>query len=175
MRTRRSALIDLNIRWLRQALSLLRRIDNASYSKTPAGFAPHRAGAHLRHVIDFYCSFLDGVSASRIDYEARRRNETIERSRRAAAGAIRSIIQRLQALADEDRTVLVRMEDADGLDVRDCFMESSISRELQVLSSHSIHHFALIAMTLRMHRLEMDPDFGMAPSTLKHLASREAA
>jgi uncharacterized damage-inducible protein DinB len=147
MRTRRSTLIDLNIRWLRQALSLLRRIDDASYSKTPAGFATHRAGAHLRHIIEFYCSFLDGVSASRIDYDARRRNETIERSRRAAAGAIRSIIRRLQALADEDRTVLVRMEDTDGLGVCDCFMESSISRELQMLSSHSIHHFAQIAMT----------------------------
>jgi len=55
-------------------------------------------------------------------------------------------------------------------------MESSVSRELQVLSSHTIHHFALIAMTLRLHGVEMDPDFGMAPSTLRYLAhAAEAA
>ena len=51
-------------------------------------------------------------------------------------------------------------------------MESSISRELQVLSSHTVHHFALIAMTLRMHGVEIDSDFGMAPSTLRYLASK---
>ena len=49
-----------------------------------------------------------------------------------------------------------------------------ISRELQVLSSHTVHHFALIAVTLRMHGVEMDPDFGMAPSTLRYLASKTA-
>jgi hypothetical protein len=66
------------------------------------------------------------------------------------------------------------MEDAEASDVRECFMESSISRELQVLSSHTVHHFALIAMTLRMHGVEMDADFGMAPSTLRYLASKTA-
>ena len=73
--------------------------------------------------------------------------------------------------------IWVRMEDAEPNAVRDSFMESSVSRELQVLSSHTVHHFALIAVTLRAHGVHMDPDFGMAPSTLRHLASqaREAA
>jgi hypothetical protein len=53
-------------------------------------------------------------------------------------------------------------------------MESSLSRELQVLSSHTIHHFALIAVTLRAHGVQMDADFGMAPSTLRHLAAKTA-
>jgi hypothetical protein len=66
------------------------------------------------------------------------------------------------------------MEDAESNDVSDSFMESSLSRELQVLSSHTVHHFALIAVTLRAHGVQMDPDFGMAPSTLRHLASKTA-
>jgi hypothetical protein len=66
------------------------------------------------------------------------------------------------------------MEDAGSHGVRECFMESSISRELQFLSSHAVHHFALIAMTLRAEGVPMDPDFGMAPSTLRHLASKTA-
>ena len=64
------------------------------------------------------------------------------------------------------------MEDADPRDFDNSFMESSISRELQVLSSHTIHHFAMIAMTLRFHGIEIDPEFGMAPSTLRYLAAK---
>ena len=88
--------------------------------------------------------------------------------------AIESIIRSLENvnLIREERKLWVRMEDAVGIPLEDSFMESSISRELQVLSSHTVHHFALIAMTLRMHGLEVDPDFGMAPSTLRYLATR---
>jgi hypothetical protein len=171
-----SSLIDINVRWLRQALRLLDRLDDAAYATTPPGFAPHRAGAHLRHIVEFYQCFLEGLESSDIDYDARRRDEAIESSRAAASAAIRSIIRSLGARRDlrEQRLVWVRMEDAENNGVRESFMESSINRELQVLSSHTVHHFALIAMTLRMHGVEMDPNFGMAPSTLRHLASKTA-
>jgi hypothetical protein len=172
--SRQSTLIEVNVRWLRQALRLLDRLDDAAYSTAPRGFAPHRAGAHLRHVLEFYQCFLTGLEISRIDYDARRRDEAIECSRDAASAAIASIIRSFETCQElrEERMIRVRMEDAEASAVRDSFMESSISRELQVLSSHTIHHFALIAMTLRMHNVEMDPDFGMAPSTLRYLASK---
>jgi hypothetical protein len=174
--SRQSALIAINIRWLRQALRLLERLEDTVYSATPPGFAPHRAGSHLRHVLEFYQCFLDGLDSSHIDYDARRRDESIERSRQAASQAIGSIIYALLSRAGirEERIVWVRMEDAQSSGVRDSFMESSISRELQVLSSHTVHHFALIAMTLRAHGVQIDPDFGMAPSTLRHLAAKKA-
>ena len=173
---RLSALIATNIRWLHQALHLLERLDDSVYSATAPGFAPHRAGAHLRHLLEFYQCFLDGLDSSHIDYDSRRRDESIERSRHTAAIAIRSIIHALdtRAALHEERIVWVRMEDAESNDVSDSFMESSLSRELQVLSSHTVHHFALIAVTLRAHGVQMDPDFGMAPSTLRHLASQTA-
>jgi hypothetical protein len=173
---RQSTLIAANIRWLHQALRLLERLDDTVYSNMAPGFAPHRAGAHLRHILEFYQCFLEGMNSSHIDYDSRRRDEAIEYSRHTAATAISSIIRALQTRAEvrEERIVWVRMEDADGNGVRDCFMESSISRELQVLSSHTTHHFALIAMTLRAHGVQMDPHFGMAPSTLRHQASKTA-
>jgi hypothetical protein len=171
---RQSALIATNVCWLRQALQLLERLDESVYSATAPGFAPHRVGAHLRHVLDFYQCFLDGLDKSHIDYNSRRRDESIERSRQMASIAIRSIILALDTRAEQERIVWVRMEDADASGARDSFMESSLSRELQVLSSHTVHHFALIAMTLRAHGVQMDPDFGMAPSTLRYLASKTA-
>ena len=171
-----SALIATNIRWLRQALRLLDQLDDTVYSTAAPGFGPHRAGAHLRHILEFYQCFLQGLDSSHIDYDSRRRDEAIELSRAAASKAIRSIVHALESRSGlrEERIVWVRMEDADETRVRDSFMESSISRELQVLSSHTIHHFALIAMTLRAHGIQLDPDFGMAPSTLRHLASQRA-
>ena len=166
----------MNVRWLRQALRLVDGLDDAAYSTPPRGLAPHRAGAHLRHILEFYGCFLEGLESSHIDYDARRRDEAVEYSRAAASAAIRSIIRELETSRDlrQQRIIWVRMEDADAHAVRDSYMESSISRELQVLSSHTIHHFALIAITLRMHGVELDSDFGMAPSTLRYLASKTA-
>jgi len=172
--TRQDALIDMNVRWLRQALQLLEPLDDDTYRNSPSGFAPHRVGGHIRHIVEFYQSFVNGVEWSYLDYDARARDKTIERHCGAAMLAIESIIRSLENvnLIREERKLWVRMEDAVGIPLEDSFMESSISRELQVLSSHTVHHFALIAMTLRMHGLEVDPDFGMAPSTLRYLATR---
>jgi hypothetical protein len=171
---RKSALVATNIRWLRQALRLVERLDDTVYSATAPGFAPHRAGSHLRHILEFYQCFLEGLDWSHIDYDSRRRDEAIERSRHAASMSIRAVIQALESHNGlrEERIVWVRMEEAEASGLRDSFMESSISRELQVLSIHTVHHFALIAVTLRAHGIQMDLDFGMAPSTLRHLASK---
>ena len=168
----RQSLIETNVRWLRQALRLLERLDDAWYDTTSTGLAPHRAGAHLRHLVEFYQSFLEGLESSHIDYGVRLYDGAIECSRDTVSTAIRRIIVSLQNHRElqGERIVWVRMEDPES-GVRD-FVESSISRELQVLSSHTVHHFALIAMTLRMHGVEMDPDFGMSPSTLRYVESK---
>jgi len=172
--SRLSKLIEMNVCWLRQALTLLDRLDDQAYSMSPPGLDPHRAGAHLRHVLEFYQCFLEGLESLHIDYDSRRRNAAIEQSRSAAADAIQSIIRALETHTelDGEATLWVRLEDAGAGVVAEPHMESSISRELQVLSSHTIHHFALIAVTLRLHGVEIDPSFGVAPSTLRYLASR---
>ena len=163
-------LISTNVAWLKQALSLVQQLDDVRFSSSPPGLAPHRVGSHLRHVLEFYQCFLDGLATSRIDYDARKRDESIERRRQSATTSIRSIISLLEEVSsfEEDWELSVRMEDADA----DVYLISSVGRELQALSSHTIHHFALIAITLRVHGLEVDPDFGMSPSTLRYQAAK---
>ena len=163
-------LVQVNIGWLRQVLSLVDQMDDETFRTTPPGLAPHRVGSHLRHVLEFYQCFLDGLASSRIDYDARKREESIERRRHAASASMRSIISRLEEVSsfDGDWELAVRMENAD----EDVYLISSVARELQALSSHTIHHFALIAITLRLHGFEVDPDFGMSPSTLRHQAAK---
>jgi len=169
-----AALWEMNQRWLGQALELLGRIDHARFSTSPAGFAPHRVSGHLRHIVEFYECFLDGMESLQINYDARRRDPSIEVSQPAAADRIRSIMARLHPASGprSEGIVLARIEDADGLGIADPFVISSVGRELMMLSSHTIHHFALTAMTLRAHGFDVDPDFGVAPSTLRFQASQ---
>jgi hypothetical protein len=170
-------LIRANLDSLLQALALVEGIDDQAYGEAPPRLPNHKVGAHLRHIIEFYECFLDGVEDGHIDYDSRRRDETIQTSRQAAVARIRSIIFRLEntAALRSDRILWVRMEDAAAHAGMDPFLTSSPGRELQVLSSHTIHHFALIAVTLIAHGIQPDPRFGMAPSTLRHLEKRAQA
>ena len=88
---RQELLISANIGWLCQGESLLDRISDANYTAVPSGFAPHRACAHLRHILEFYECFLSGLPSSHIDYDARKRDLSAETSRQAAKERIRSI------------------------------------------------------------------------------------
>jgi hypothetical protein len=178
--TLQQALVDVNKRWLRQALDLLGRLDRRRFSLSPRGLAPHKVSSQLRHVIEFYECFLEGLPFAHVDYDARRRDESLEASIDAAALRICELIERLDAspALKFDGVLFVKMEDASAFDVDQPFMTTTTARELMALSSHTIHHFALIAMTLRAHGMVMDADFGVAPSTLRHRerqAVRQAA
>lgn len=171
--TANTELISTNITWLKQARSLVHQLDDATFKSSPPGLAPHRVGSHLRHVLEFYECFLDGLRSLTVDYDARPRSHSVETSRDAAAHKISSILRRLEDIPwiHSDSVMFVRMENAEEGRLENAYLRSSVSRELQALSSHTIHHFALIAVTLRLHGLDVDRDFGMSPSTLRHQAS----
>jgi len=174
VRKRQNLLIETNVRWLCQAQELLERISDDAYAACPDSIAPHRVGGHLRHILEFYECFLDGLDGSHIDYDSRRRDLAVETNRGAALRKIASISGRLRTekILLADNIIWVRMEDAEAAEVPRAFLVSSTGRELQALSSHTIHHFALMAMTLRALGVEADRDFGMAPSTLRYISSR---
>ena len=50
---------------------------------------------------------------------------------------------------------------------------STLSREMQFVSTHVIHHHALIRLTLAQRGVEAPPEFGVAPSTLAYRAQEE--
>ena len=55
-----------------------------------------------------------------------------------------------------------RLDDEEGA----VWTESTPERDLQYLQAHTIHHYALIAMILRLQGREPGKGFGVAPSTL---------
>lgn len=163
MRTR-IQIIDDCTALLNQAAILVARVSDDLFTATTPMSPRGSIGGHLRHVLDFYWSFLTGIEKGKIDYNQRERNTLIEHDRFFAVERIRSTIDRLAELADLElhEQMLVSGECADS------WSRSSAKRELDFLLSHTIHHYSLIAMILRLHEIDPGEEFGVAPSTLRH-------
>jgi hypothetical protein len=169
-----SQLIRNNILFLRQGVALLERLNDDLYVKTVAPYFSSGVGKHIRHNLDHYESFLTGLAGGKIDYDGRQRDHRVETDRRYAIEKMLVIVSRLEALAapERDHSILVQMNEADGAGLPP-WSRSTIERELQFLMSHTVHHYALIAIVLKIQGFDCDQDFGVAPSTLKYQRSQK--
>lgn len=171
MRTRQS-LIDDNASLLEQGIQLLENLDDELYSKSEATVASSGIGSHFRHLIDYYERFFAGVGPTgdgHLDYDQRQRDPDVEQRTATAQERLRGIAKRLAELTQRQLPELltVKMDSAEE-DANAPRSQSSVERELQFLMSHTVHHFALIAVILRLNGSEVAPEFGVAPSTLRH-------
>lgn len=158
-----TALISDNIDALLQAREVLERIDNSMYSLPAPGTNGIRVGGHMRHVLEFYECFLHGTSRGVVDYDARRRSAAVESDRQVAAQRTDELLQELRRMP-AIRTELPMHVCAEG---RRLLLASTVGRELQVLLSHTVHHFAMIAVALHAWGIDMGAEFGVASSTLR--------
>jgi len=156
-------LINDNIHVLEQGMELIERLDDRLYTRVNRPFSTHGIGSHFRHCIDFYHSFLTAVGTGKINYDDRVRDEWVESRRLFATSKLRAMIEGLQrlSLTDNQGEVQVILEGSS-------WSRSSVKRELQFLLSHTIHHYALIALALRLQGFDPGEEFGVAPSTLEY-------
>ncbi|MEO8139304.1 MAG: DinB family protein [Gemmatimonadota bacterium] len=157
-----------NCRFLHQGLELLDRLPAEVYRNTSRpGWAP--VGSQFRHVLDHYRGFLLGRSSGCIDYDARPRDRRIETDPAEAAGVMASILESLEQIQvhEADHQVTIKMDSGGDSGVPD-WSASTIGRELQFLSSHTVHHYALIKVLLEDAGVGTSADFGVAPSSLAH-------
>lgn len=158
-----------NIFFIEQGRDLIRRLDDQLYCHSNDGQSC--VGAHLRHVIDCFRCFQHGLESGQVDYDARQRNACIENDRAIADHALTEIAECLQNLAQDDvvRSLQVKVDTAAWDDPSMHWTISSVGRELQFLLSHTVHHYALIALLLRQQGFDPGTEFGVAPSTLEFL------
>lgn len=132
------------------------------------------AGKHMRHILDHYASFLEGLGG-KVNYDARERDTRLEEDHAYAITKTRGIISGLEKLLDQperlDRPVQVISNEGELAEDDTPWSRSTLKRELQFLLSHTVHHYALIALILRIQGFETPQEFGVAPSTLKYLKS----
>jgi hypothetical protein len=147
------------------ARDLVRKLDDVRYA-APGPDGTASAGAQLRHAIEYAGALVAGLPVGRIDYDRRARDPRVEREPAAAIDrieALRAVLLDVVA-AEADRPLAVRGDEPD-LPPGEGFVASSLARELRAVASHTTHHFALIALTLRTAGVRLDPDFGVAPAT----------
>lgn len=157
--------LDDNIRCVIQAVELVETLSATIYNATSEASLGASIGGHIRHNIDHYCSFLGQSDSGQVDYDARNRDPMIELDPGVAYQRLQSIAMALGAFKTDDLDRSLRVRTDSG--TTHAWSESTVRRELQFLLSHSIHHYAIIAMICRIHEVELPDDFGVAPSTLK--------
>lgn len=153
-----------NIVLLQQGIDFLQNLGPTRYSERVPTCFNATPGGHLRHIVDHYLGLLDGLECGEVDYEHRARDPLIEADASYAVGVLSQLIDRLEALPTVNLNLRVQAETQEGT-----WTESSLWRELEFLVSHTIHHYALMAIMSRLLGYVPPADFGMAPSTLKYL------
>lgn len=162
-----SALVRENIEILIQAEKLINELNDELYTNIAVAPFQSGVGMHIRHILDFYKAFLS-ASEDRIDYDHRERSPDEECHRMNAIQTIAHIKSSLGSITDTDRIVWSKNDDGGCRSSGQAFSKSSIGRELQFLSSHTVHHFAMIAMILVQQGYTPPKNFGVAASTIIH-------
>jgi len=154
-----------NVEMLDRLAALLERLPEDAYAEPNEPASKASVGAHVRHVLDFCACLAHGAATGTVDYEHRERERAIEIDCLAALARIDSLRgELLEVGARGDLPLEVVVVNADGIEGRG---PSSLLRELDAALSHSVHHFAIIALLLRLRGIEAPADFGVAPSTLR--------
>ncbi len=138
-------------------------------AQDPAAFAA--VGPHLRHCLDHFTLLLEGWPTGEVDYDARERNERAERDPAVARDQLRGIARGLAAIpaGDLEREVRVTQSAAPGRPP--LASTSRLERELVFLSSHTIHHIAIMILAARAADVAIPADLAVAYSTEAHRAS----
>lgn len=150
---------------IRQCVQLLELINQDSYTSKVE--ATSSIGAHMRHILDRYYCFFEGIQSGVIDYDARKRDRSIEENIEAASFAFTSLCRRIDDLKLEE--VLGQWVEVRETVHPECPLAeipSTFDRELMGLISHSTHHLAIIALIAKSLGYEIGNEFGKAPSTI---------
>ena len=168
-----ATLARLASEFLLQGQRLIASLDDSAYAGSLPTMSRSPIGAHIRHALDHFTSLMDGIESGTVDYDLRARDTDVERDRTAAIAAIHCVERRLATPAariDRDLWVLVDSGER-GARTRS---RSTAHRELQFCIAHIVHHYAIVALLLRARGVEVEPGFGVAPSTQKHEARQQA-
>jgi uncharacterized damage-inducible protein DinB len=181
--THRALLIRDNVALIHQGIEVLGAISDSDYVRPEAKVSSSTVGGHFRHCIDYYerlLAAIDGEASGdeprRVDYDARKRQPELEQERGLAVERLNTLQARIEALRAEpaDTPLLVKMDCAVADPESAPWTPSSMGRELQSLLSHTVHHYAIAGVILRLGGYSPPEGFGVAPSTLHYRETLEA-
>lgn len=131
-------------------------------------------GPHVRHIIEHYTALLSALGSAQglVDYDARDRDMRIQSLPEATLAKLREIQATMRRFADTlglhanlKHPLTTRLQ-AGNVGELTIEVATTLGRELMFLSSHTVHHFALIGQYSKAAGVDMGHDFGKAPATL---------
>ena len=160
---------------LQQGCIFLDRIGGETYARPMEGEFTSSLGAHYRHVLDHFLCLAEGVRTGHVNYDHRRRNPQLESSVTCARLATEGLIDEFGCLSSE----VLQRECAVTYSVGYCETEaeavrSNLAREVMFCVGHAIHHYAILRILCAGVGVKLPYEFGVAPSTLKHLEAEAA-
>jgi len=164
---------------LEEGHELLRTIGTGAYTWKDDGGCGASIGMHYRHVLEHFQCLLEGVAGGRINYDERRRSSDLENSPETALAATESLIAGFRDLGEEvllgECAVVYSVGYSAGgtQEVRSSVARSTVAREVMFCVGHATHHYALMKPQCSQMGIRVPYEFGVAPSTLKHLETHQ--
>jgi uncharacterized damage-inducible protein DinB len=161
---------------LQQGLSLLSSVSEQAYRMRASQPLDASVGGHYRHVLDHFLCVLAGMDTSSINYDQRSRDPELENDRDFAERMTQVLIKRLRALTaqDLDRKCTVVYSVGYSSQAPE-HIQTTFARELAFCVSHAVHHFAIIKLVCAHLSVPVQPELGVAPSTLRYRSAQAAS
>ena len=147
--------------------SFLQQLSLEDYSFKMNALQGASVGQHVRHILDFYSNLSLAGSLKIIDYHNRNRNSILETDQQVVIHTIKSLFGQLRDM-DEGLPLEVFTDFQSGELQSRTPVKTSFAREAMYCFEHAIHHMAMIriGVSVTFPQIEMDKNFGVAPSTV---------
>ena len=147
-----------------QLIHSIRGLSDEEYTELSILLMHHSIGQHVRHIVELFQCLENGYHAGKVDYDSRKRDKEIETNRLTAISLLEFIYGQIDK-PNKDLVLYAKF----GSDENEIQISTNYFRELAYNLEHTIHHMALIRIGItEVSRVSLPPEFGVAPSTLKH-------
>ena len=153
---------------LNQTVNLIDSLSQAEYTKPLNVLNDTSVGQHFRHIIEFYVELINGYEKNLICYDDRKRNTDFETNQNNIISKFKAINNKIKSF-NLNKSITVKSNH--GIDKEgDSLSQSSVLRELIYALDHTVHHLAIIKIAIQTEykHINLDPNLGVAPSTIKN-------
>lgn len=172
--------MESHVKILEQAIELLGQLSPSHLTEVNRPMFSASIGDHLRHVSDHYDALLRCIEQNdgTVDYNKRCRQSLVSTSLEVATQTFIQLRTALQQLGQQIECFALPVEVICEIDIYSEYSErvmSTIGRELLFVSSHAIHHYAIISSMQQAKQRPVPAYFGYAPATITALREASAS
>ncbi|HMP29269.1 MAG TPA: hypothetical protein PKD85_06700 [Saprospiraceae bacterium] len=149
-----------------QLSCIIKQLSVEEYSRTLQVLGDSSIGQHVRHILEFYVCLSNSIDTGYVNYDARKRNDTLSTNPDAAL----ALIEYLTSLFYRNNILNREIKNVIEYHGEQFSSNSSMEREFIYLIEHNIHHFAIINIAIKENfgHVATPSGFGVAYSTIQH-------